>query len=95
MIGINPAAPTTTGSSFTDAYGDLIERVGTLTSQARVDGEATEAILKQATNNRDSISAVNLDEEAAKLIQFEQYYQASAQIIQVARNLFDTLINTF
>ncbi len=95
VIGINPAAPTTTGSSFTDAYGDLVERVGTLTSQARVDGEATGAILKQATDSRDSISAVNLDEEAAKLIQFEQYYQASAQIIQVARNLFDTLINTF
>jgi flagellar hook-associated protein 1 len=94
-IGINPLAPATTGSSFTDAYGDLVERVGTLTSQARVDGEATGAILKQATDNRDSISAVNLDEEAAKLIQFEQYYQASAQIIQVARNLFDTLINTF
>lgn len=94
-IGINPLAPTTTGSSFTDAYGDLVERVGTLTSQARVDGEATGAILKQATDNRDSVSAVNLDEEAAKLIQFEQYYQASAQIIQVARNLFDTLINTF
>lgn len=94
-IGINPLAPATTGSSFTDAYGDLVERVGTLTSQARVDGEATGAILKQATDNRDSVSAVNLDEEAAKLIQFEQYYQASAQIIQVARSLFDTLINTF
>ncbi|WP_339409970.1 flagellar hook-associated protein FlgK [Pseudomonas sp. EA_35y_Pfl2_R5] len=94
-IGINPLAPDTTGSSFTDAYGDLVERVGTLTSQARVDGEATGAILKQATDNRDSVSAVNLDEEAAKLIQFEQYYQASAQIIQVARSLFDTLINTF
>jgi flagellar hook-associated protein 1 FlgK len=94
-IGINPLAPATTGSSFTDAYGDLVERVGTLTSQARVDGEATGAILKQATDNRDSVSAVNLDEEAAKLIQFEQYYQASAQIIQVARSLFDTLINSF
>jgi flagellar hook-associated protein 1 FlgK len=94
-IGINPLAPTTTGSSFTDAYGDLVERVGTLTSQARVDGEATGSILKQAMDNRDSVSAVNLDEEAAKLIQFEQYYQASAQIIQVARNLFDTLINSF
>ncbi|SEE46690.1 flagellar hook-associated protein FlgK [Pseudomonas anguilliseptica] len=94
-IGINPLAPATTGSSFSDAYGDLVERVGTLTSQARVDGDATGAILKQATDNRDSVSAVNLDEEAAKLIQFEQYYQASAQIIQVARNLFDTLINTF
>ncbi|ARS49540.1 MAG: flagellar hook-associated protein FlgK [Pseudomonas sp.] len=95
VIGVNPGAPTTTGSSFSDAYGDLVERVGTLTSQARVDGQATSAILKQATDNRDSISGVNLDEEAAKLIQFEQYYQASAQIIQVARNLFDTLINTF
>lgn len=95
VIGINPAAPDTTGSSFSDAYGDLVERVGTLTSQARVDGQATSAILKQATDNRDSVSGVNLDEEAAKLIQFEQYYQASAQIIQVARSLFDTLINTF
>ncbi|MDR8013799.1 flagellar hook-associated protein FlgK [Ectopseudomonas guguanensis] len=95
VIGVNPGAPTTTGSSFSDAYGDLVERVGTLTSQARVDSQATAAILKQATDNRDSVSGVNLDEEAAKLIQFEQYYQASAQIIQVARSLFDTLINTF
>ncbi|MBJ7548298.1 flagellar hook-associated protein FlgK, partial [Pseudomonas sp. OA3] len=37
VIGVNPAAPDTTGSSFSDSYGDLVERVGTLTSQARVD----------------------------------------------------------
>ena len=83
------------GMSFTDGYGELVERVGTLTAQARMDGEATTAILKQATDNRDSLSAVNLDEEAANLIKFEQYYNASAQIIQVARSLFDTLISTF
>jgi len=83
------------GMSFTDGYGELVERVGTLTAQARMDGEATTAILKQATDNRDSLSAVNLDEEAANLIKFEQYYNASAQIIQVARSLFDTLLNTF
>src|SRR5690606_26908311 len=94
-VGVDPNAPGTTGTSFTDAYGDLVERVGTLTSQARTDEEATTAILKQATDNRDSVSAVNLDEEAANLIKFEQYYQASAQIIQVARSLFDTLINSF
>ena len=94
-IGINPAAPGTTGASFSDAYGDLVERVGTLTSQARVDDEATTAVLKQATDNRNSVSGVSLDEEAANLVQFEQYYQASAQIIQVARSLFDTLINSF
>lgn len=83
------------GASFTDGYGELVERVGTLTAQTRMDSEATGAILKQATDNRDSLSAVNLDEEAANLIKFEQYYNASAQIIQVARSLFDTLINTF
>lgn len=84
-----------TGSTLTDSYGDLIERVGTLTAQARQDSEATTAILKQAQDNRDSLSAVNLDEEAANLIKFEQYYNASAQVIQVARSLFDTLIGTF
>ena len=95
-VGVDPTVSgIATGVSFTDGYGDLVERVGTLTAQARQDSEATGAILKQATDNRDSLSAVNLDEEAANLIKFEQYYNASAQIIQVARSLFDTLINTF
>jgi len=86
---------TGSGFSLTDGYGELVERVGTLTAQARMDSDATGAILKQAQDNRDSLSAVNLDEEAANLIKFEQYYNASAQIIQVARSLFDTLISTF
>ncbi|WP_407296722.1 flagellar hook-associated protein FlgK [Stutzerimonas zhaodongensis] len=93
-IGVD-AGSAGSGFSFTDGYGELVERVGTLTAQARMDSDATGAILKQATDNRDSLSAVNLDEEAANLIKFEQYYNASAQIIQVARTLFDTLINTF
>ncbi|RRW38416.1 flagellar hook-associated protein FlgK [Ectopseudomonas oleovorans] len=93
-IGVDPTASGTTGVSFSDGYGDLVQRVGTLTAQARLDGEATTAILKQATDNRDSLSGVNLDEEAANLIKFEQYYNASAQIIQVARSLFDTLISS-
>ncbi len=83
------------GMSFSDGYGQLVERVGTLTAQARVDSEASTAILKQATDNRDSLSAVSLDEEAANLIKFEQYYNASSQVIQVARSLFDTLMSTF
>ena len=94
-IGVDAALSGSTGTTFSDGYGDLIERVGTLTAQARLDGEATTAILKQASDNRDALSGVNLDEEAANLIKFEQYYNASAQIIQVARSLFDTLINSF
>ncbi|MBZ5755680.1 flagellar hook-associated protein FlgK [Pseudomonas sp. S5(2021)] len=93
-LNVNPDIPGS-GMTFTDGYGELVERVGTLTAQARQDSDATSAILKQATDNRDSLSAVNLDEEAANLIKFQQYYNASAQIIQVARSLFDTLISTF
>lgn len=95
-VGVDPTVTgIATGVSFTDGYGDLVERVGTLTAQARQDSEATGAILKQATDNRDALAGVNLDEEAANLIKFEQYYNASAQVIQVARSLFDTLINSF
>lgn len=82
------------GYSFADGYGDIVQRVATYTAQARSDSEASGAVLKQVQNNRDSVSAVNLDEEAANLIKFEQYYNASAQIIQIARSVFDTLINS-
>ncbi|MBB4819094.1 flagellar hook-associated protein 1 FlgK [Pseudomonas alcaligenes] len=85
----------TTGATYTDAYSGLVERVGSLTAQVRVNADAGEAVLKQAQENRDSLSGVNLDEEAASLIQFQQYYNANAQVIQVARALFDTLIGAF
>src|SRR5690606_18480567 len=82
------------GFSLLDGYGDLVQKVATFTAQSRTEAQANQSMLVQATNNRNSVSAVNLDEEAANLIQFEQYYNASAQIIQVARTVFDTLIST-
>ena len=82
------------GFSLLDGYGNLVQKVATFTAQSRTEADANQAMLVQATNNRNSVSAVNLDEEAANLIQFEQYYNASAQIIQVARTVFDTLINS-
>ncbi len=84
-----------TGSTYNEAYGGLVERVGTLTAQVRARSEASATVLKQAQDSRDSLSGVSLDEEAANLIQFQQYYGASAQVIQVARTLFDTLIGAF
>lgn len=82
------------GFSLADSYGDLVQRVATTTAQSRTETEASQAMLVQATNQRNSVSAVSLDEEAANLIQFEQYYNASAQIIQIARGVFDTLISS-
>jgi flagellar hook-associated protein 1 FlgK len=83
------------GATYNDAYGGLVERIGTLTAQVRNNADASATVLKQAQDNRDSLSGVSLDEEAANLIQFQQYYSASAQVIQVARSLFDTLIGAF
>lgn len=84
-----------TNITFANAYGGLVERVGSLTAQVRVNAESSQAVLKQTQDNRDSLAGVNLDEEAANLVKFQQYYSASAQVIQVARSLFDTLIGAF
>ncbi|SDI27342.1 flagellar hook-associated protein 1 FlgK [Pseudomonas flavescens] len=83
------------GASISGAYGSLIEQVGARTNQAELDAKATGSILSGATASRDSLSGVNLDEEAVNLVKFQQYYSASAKVISVASEIFDTLINTF
>jgi flagellar hook-associated protein 1 FlgK len=81
------------GMSVTDAYGSLVSTVGAQTSQATSDSTATAAILTQATNARSSVSGVNLDEETANLVKYQQYYTASSQIIKAAQDMFTTLLN--
>jgi flagellar hook-associated protein 1 FlgK len=81
--------------SMQDSYGRLVEVVGARTAQSQINSEASEALLLQSQLARDSISGVSLDEEAADLIKYELAYNASAQVISVARDLFDTLLNTF
>ena len=80
-------------TNFENAYGSLIEKIGTRTAQAQISRDASESLLAQSQGNRDSIAGVNLDEEAANLIKFEQSYNASAQVINIARQIFDTLIS--
>ncbi len=81
--------------TYNDAYNQLIETVGINTNSAQNDLSAAENVLEQSVNLRNSISGVNLDEEAANLIRFEQLYAANAQVINVARELFDRLLNSF
>ena len=80
--------------SFGGSYTKLVEEVGTKSSLAKINTEASRSLLEQTQSMRDSISGVNLDEEAADLIKFQQLYQANAQVISVARELFDTLLNS-
>ena len=79
-------------TNFENSYGSLIEEVGTRSAQADVGRDAAQSLLFQSQASRDSMSGVNLDEEAANLIKFEQSYNASAQIISIARQIFDTLL---
>jgi flagellar hook-associated protein 1 FlgK len=79
--------------SVTDAYGSLVSTVGAQASQGTSDSTATAAILTQATNARSSVSGVNLDEETANLVKYQQYYTASSQIIKAAQDMFTTLLN--
>lgn len=82
-------------NSFSNAYGKVVEQVGTKTAASQINRDAAEKILTQSTSLRDSISGVNLEEEAANLIRFEQLYNANAQAISVARDLFDRLLSSF
>lgn len=80
--------------AYQDLYGSLVERVGTRTATARISVDANKAVLDSTVTAKSSVSGVNLDEEAAKLVQFQQAYQASAQLISTSQTLFDTLLNS-
>jgi flagellar hook-associated protein 1 FlgK len=69
-----------------------VSDVGSKTHQAEVNFNATDGLRERHQNSLLSISGVNLDEEAANLIKYQQAYQAAAQVISVAGTLFDTLI---
>lgn len=79
-------------SSFTEVYGQLVAKVGDLTHAASISSKAQEVVLNQAKTSRENLAGVNLDEEAANLIKFQNAYQASAQSISITKSLFDTLL---
>ncbi len=78
--------------SFNSTYTQLITNVGNVTQSASLNSTAQQAALAQATATQQSLSGVNLDEEAANLIKYQQAYQASSKAISIAQSLFTTLI---
>jgi flagellar hook-associated protein 1 FlgK len=91
---VDTAAANGTGMSLSDSNKNLIQTVGAQASQAKNDTTATTAVLTQAKAARDSVSGVSMDEEAANLVKYQQYYTASSQIIKAAQAIFSTLINS-
>lgn len=80
------------GAAMTDGYAGLIAQIGIRTQSANYSAEVSTNIAVNAEKERAGVSGVNLDEEAAKLLQYQQAYQASAKMIQIAQSIFDTLI---
>jgi flagellar hook-associated protein 1 FlgK len=79
----------TPSESWSNALADIGVRVQSAASSATI----SQAVAGQAETLRAGKSGVNLDEEAARLIQYQQSYQAAAKVLQVAQTLFQQLID--
>ena len=80
------------GAALTDGFAGLMSQIGIRTQSADYAAQVSASIAVNVERDRAGISGVNLDEEAANLLQYQQAYQASAKMIQIAQNIFDTLI---
>lgn len=86
--------PTYGGVALSEGYVNLFSDIGTRVQSAKFSAEFTSNIAATAEQSRANVSGVNLDEEAARLLQFQQAYQASAKFLQIAQSTFDSLLQT-
>lgn len=84
--------PAPAASNFQATFGQMVTVVGSKTNEVKAIGAAQKVTLEQVTMARERVSGVNLDEEAANLIKFQQAYQASSKVIQIGQGLFDSVL---
>jgi flagellar hook-associated protein 1 FlgK len=96
IVGGSTAAngSVTPGKTITDAYASALSDIGVRVQSAQTAASISDSAASQAESARANKAGVNLDEEAAKLIQYQQSYQAAAKMLQVAQQVFDTLLQT-
>lgn len=82
------------GANLSDGFAGAMAQIGARTQNAQFAQELSASFAANLERDRTAVSGVNLDEEAAHLIQYQQAYQASAKMIQIAQNIFDTLISS-
>ncbi len=83
-----------TQATVTDAYSQMVGSLGVIVQSGRTSAELSRTLSTNAEQLLQAEVGVNLDEEAARLIQFQQSYQAAAKILQVAQKVFDVLLDT-
>ena len=81
------------GSRLAGAFSAVVARVGSATQSADIYNAAQQSILQDAVNAESSVSGVNLDEEASRLIQFQQQYQAAAKVVATAKMIFEEILS--
>jgi flagellar hook-associated protein 1 FlgK len=79
-------------ASYQAGYSQLVSEVGNKTREVQSIGEAQQTLADAAVAAQQSMSGVNLDEEAANLLRYQQAYQASAKVIEIAGKLFDQIL---
>jgi flagellar hook-associated protein 1 FlgK len=84
--------PLAGGATFVDAFAAVLADAGTRTQSAQAIEAVSMRLLGDARAAQAQLSGVNLDEEAARLLQYQQMYQAAAKVIQAAQSMFDTLL---
>lgn len=82
------------GAATTDGYASAMAEIGVKVQSATYTAAVSKSIADNIEKDRTSVSGVNLDEEAAKLLQYQQSYQASAKMLQISQSIFDTLLQT-
>ncbi len=87
--GVAGSTPTL---SFTGAYAALAAQIGDKTSAVQVQQSAQQSLLAQTQQAQQSVSGVNLDEEAANLLRYQQAYQAAGKMLQIASTLFQSIL---
>ena len=93
LTGLQTANTVANGTAnYQSAYSLMVSDVGNRAREIKVQGDAQTALVQQTTAAQQSLSGVNLDEEAANLIRFQQAYQASGKVLQIASTLFDTIL---
>lgn len=80
-------------STIDDFYNSQVGRIGVMTAQSQRTKESQDNIVNQLSTLRESVSGVSLDEEAAKMIEFQKAFDASARLIRTADEMFDTVLS--
>ena len=79
-------------ASYQAAYSQIVSAVGSKDNEVQAIAAAQQGLADSATKALQSSSGVNLDEEAANLMQYQQAYQASAKVLQIASKIFDQIL---